>query len=188
MEALPATKPLGLLSIVILILGLSFLVIHWPQGRHATFSGHAAAQRVTIWYYIALFGTSLPLLFIFFRWWFVPAFHLTYWFWLLTLGSELLQHTVTIIPEAGGWKTKWHRWLTAGSALFLLPVLGILIASNSLALSIRCVATFSLIGMLFIVAYQTFVADKAKPKNLLLWQTAYYGLFFIPIMIATYTH
>ncbi len=36
--------------------------------------------------------------------------------------------------------------------------------------------------------YQAFAADKAKSKNLLLWQAAYYGPFFILVMIATYAY
>jgi hypothetical protein len=186
MHAVPAIKSLGLISVFILASGLLFLVVHWPQSRHATFSNHAAAQRTTIWYYIGLFGISLPLLLIFFGWWFVPTLHLTPWFLLLALGSELLQHIVTIIPEVGGWKTTWHRWLTAGSSLLLLPMLGILLTSNVLGLPTRSVAAISLTGLVLIVFYQVLIANKAEPKNQLLFQAAYYGLFFVPIIMATY--
>ncbi|HET8709172.1 MAG TPA: hypothetical protein VFL85_02725, partial [Candidatus Saccharimonadales bacterium] len=170
----------------VLIIGLWFLAYRWPQGIHATFSRHAAARNLTIWYYIVLFVVALPILFVFFAFWFVPYFNLSRWFLVIVGLSEILQHIVTFIPEVGGWKSKWHGILTACSAVLLLPALLIVISSAAIGPAGKAIAAICLLVMVSIVAYQVFKPESQKPRYLLLFQAAYYGAFFAAIISVTY--
>jgi len=186
MHGIQALKPLALLSFLILTSGLAFLVYTWPLGRHATFSQHAAAQKHTVLYYIALFAASLPMLFIFFVGWFVPRFNLPSIFSICAALSITLQHAVTLIPEVGGWKTTWHRILTGFSATLLLPMVWILTSSPHIPQSARILSAIALIIMVGIMLYHVLLADKETPKNQLLLQSGYYGAFFLVVLFTTY--
>ncbi len=156
------------------------------QGKNATFSQHAAAQKKTIIYYVVLFVVALPILLAFFIGWFVPMFHLSAWFIVFAIASELLQHSVTIIPEVGDWKTKWHQFLTACSAILLIPMLLILLVAPRIGSGGKAVAATSLVLMAATLLYVRATATKGKPKNLLLLQVGYYGCFFAAILAITY--
>ena len=188
MAPIPELKHLGLLSFLVLCIGLAYLVYKWPQGRHSTFSKHAAAQPKTIIYYIVLFATALPLLTIFYVGWFKPTFQLPALFLISVILSEILQHIVTIIPEIGGWKTKWHGTLTGASALLLLPALFFLALSPRSTSLDRTITILSLAIMLCIVAYQALIVDKRNSRNQMIFQCGYYGAFFMAILFATYTN
>jgi hypothetical protein len=186
MQPVEFFKHFGLASALLLTIGLTFLITRWPLGRHATFSKHAAAQRITIIYYIGLFALALPVLLLFFIGWFVPTFHIAYWFVVFAVASQLLQHAVTIIPETGGWRTSWHRFLTGCSALLLVPMLALVIASPAIVGFARGLALFSFSCMISIIFYQVLIANKMNPRNQLILQTGYYGAFFMALLGVTY--
>lgn len=186
MLANPAFKPLLPISVAILILGLWFLVHRWPRGVNATFSRHAAAQKLTIWYYIVLFAIALPLLFLFFMFWFVPYYGLSYWFLFFVGASQALQHIVTLIPEVGGWRTKWHGICTSLSALLLLPALICILASSSVHIVSKVIVAACLLTMMGIIAYQVQSNKQKKSGYLLLLQSGYYGAFFVAIAASAY--
>lgn len=177
-------QSLGALAIFILICGLLFLVLKWPQSKHVTFSGHAAAYKHTIIYYNLLFTIFLPLLIIFFATWFVPKLHLSFYFLVFIIASSILQYVVTIIPETGGWKTKYHRFLAFFSAILLLPPIAIIAFANSVSMTGRITAFFGLIVMIGIIC--TIAIRRGKQEYLLLFQIGYFTAFFVTILAATY--
>jgi hypothetical protein len=177
-------QSLGAIAVFILTCGLLFLVVKWPQSKHVTFSAHAAAYQHTIFYYNFLFAAVLPLLLLFFSVWFVPHFHLSFYFLIFLFLSSILQYIVTIIPEVGGWKTMVHRALAFLSAIFLLPPLGFIIFSNTISLVGRTTAVVSFIVMLAIICVVGI--KRSKQKHLLLLQTGYFAAFFSAILVATY--
>lgn len=183
-EAVDTYRPLGAVAIAVLIAGLLFLVMRWPQGKHATFSQHAAAYRHTVVYYNLLFTIVLPLLLLFFAGWFAPYFGLSVWFTVFLFASAICQYIVTLIPETGGWKTQWHRYITFSSVLLLFPALILMIFSPTFNLASKLVMCVALGAMLGIVVY--IAAVRGQHKALLLFQAGYYAAFFIPILLVAY--
>lgn len=172
------------LAVFVLVIGLSFLVVRWPQGKHVTFSLHAAAYRHTVLYYNLLFTIVLPLLVLFFAGWFGPYFGLSPWFTVFVVASSVAQYIVTLIPETGGWKTRWHRAITALSALCLLPALALVLATPSLSLAARLLTLASLIAMVGIIGYLALIGGRHK--YLLFFQAGYYAAFFVPVLLVAY--
>jgi hypothetical protein len=184
MRVVAAYKPLGALAVLVLIVGLLFLVLRWPQGTHKTFSQHAAAQRRTVLYYMVLFTVALPLLLLFFVDWFAPAFRLSPWFLAFIVASAALQYAVTIIPETGGWRTTVHRFLTFWSALFLLPPLLFVLFSHAVGPAGRWVALLGLLVMAGIMG--VFAFSRGNHRYVLFLQAGYYAAFFTVVLFATY--
>lgn len=175
-------KPFGALAVGVLIAGLTFLVVHWPQSTGKTFSQHAAAQRASIIYYVALFAVVLPLLSLFFAGWFVPAKHISRWFDVLIIASAAFQFSVTFIPEVGGWKSTWHRALTFCSAILLLPCL--LLAGKTIGGVSEAICGVCLVVML---ALMLFAGKHRNGYRYSLWlQIAFYATFFGTILWLAY--
>jgi len=182
----PATayKHLCVLSVMILICGLAFLLWKWPQGKHMTFSQHAAQHRSAIAYYFLLFTLVLPLLLLFFIEWFAPTFHLAPLFTSFIILATLFQYSVTIIPEVGGWKTTYHVVGSALSGVFMLLALGVTLFAatiSSASHAITFVSMVVMVGLLYIGGI-----NRIKHPNLLILQASYYATFFIAILYATY--
>lgn len=177
-------QSLLIFAFLILICGLTFLVFKWPQGVHVTFSGHAATTKKSIIYYNIFLTTVMLFLLAFFLTWFVPTFHLSLWFSVCIVTSCIFEYFATLIPEVGGWKTRFHRAVTLVSVLFLLPVMAFIIVTNTIGLAGRVTAMISLlimIGIISIVAVR-----KNKQRYHLLLQIGYYAAFFVTILVATY--
>jgi hypothetical protein len=186
MYPVEAYKEFLIFTIIILCVGLTFLAVRWPQGINATFSQHAAAQKKTMRYYFALFFVALPLLSLFFIFWFVPTFKLPIWFTVCALASELFQHSVTCIPETGGWRTRWHVLLTNCSAALLVPLLLFILWSPHISDASKKVVIVCLAVMAAIIVYFYIMRRANKLRYLLLLQIGYYGAFFVSILTATY--
>src|SRR5882672_4665850 len=100
---------LGLLTVLLLIVGLTFTVTTWKGGVHLTFSQHVARKRSSKIFYSLLFLITLPILMLFFYAWLVPTKNLPNSFlWFSTI-AVLFQIICTWIPEEGGRKTVVHR-------------------------------------------------------------------------------
>lgn len=177
-------KYFGLLSFVILLCGLTFIVWRWPQGKQVTFSGHVAVAKHKIVYYITLFAIALPLLILFFVKWFVPTFNLSIWFSISLIVSAVTQQACTLIPETGGWKTRWHAILAGISAFSLLPPLILILISNHIPVLGRMVTLVSLLCMAGIITILTM--QKGKRYYLIL-QAVYYAAFFASVLLISYT-
>lgn len=175
---------LGPIAVLILICGLAFLLIKWPQGRHKTFSQHVAVRRFTTYYYVGLFAVTLPLLFVFFSQWFVPTFQLSEWFMACVTVSLVAQFACTLIPEVGGWKTKYHRMFAGLSAALFLPCMIFLLLADSIAVIDKTIVSLGLMVMLGIIGW-LFVA-KDSTRNSLLLQIVYYTAFLGSIMVVSF--
>ena len=176
-------KYFGLLSFAILLCGLTFIVWQWPQGKHVTFSGHVAVARYKIVYYIVLFAAALPLLVLFFTKWFAPTFNLSVWFSVSLIISAVAQQACSLIPETGGWKTRWHAILAGISAFSLLPPLVLILMTSQIPSVGRVITFMSLLCMTSIVAM---VALRKGVGHYLTLQAAYYAAFFAPILATSY--
>lgn len=175
---------LGLLAVSILVVGLAFVVIHWPKDRHATFSQHVAVRTQSIIYYVALFAIVLPLLTLFFINWFVPTFQVSPWFTILVIASSTAQIACTLIPETGGWRSQYHRALAGISGLLLLPALALLLMSSVLDTTDKILVSVGLSSMVMVLL--TVIAKKGMPRNFLLLQAGYFSAFFIPVLYIAY--
>src|SRR5438309_2128314 len=91
LQPIAAYKPVGAISVALLVCGLAFLLRKWPQGKHMTFSQHAAQHRSAIIYYFLFFTLLLPLLLLFFIGWFAPTFHLSPLFSIFIIIATLFQ-------------------------------------------------------------------------------------------------
>lgn len=177
-------QSLGILAIFILFCGLLFLILKWPQGKHVTFSGHAARYKHTIIYYNLLFSFALPLLIIFFATWFVPVYHLSVYFLVFLVAASILQYIVTLIPRVGGRKTSYHDLLASLSALLLIPPMLFIIFSQTISLPGRGMAVIGLLVMLVLIGIA--LMNRREHKYFLLLQSGYFAAFFGAILAATY--
>ncbi len=177
-------KYLGLISVTLLLVGLWFVVWRWPQGKHMTFSQHVAQHKSATIYYFFLFAITLPLLNVFFIKWFVPTFDLTIWFNVFAIAASVFQVACTLVPEATGWRTKWHQALAGISALLLLPLPVMLAFSLGVAAAGRLLAVVTTLIMLSVIAFTIHV--NGKHAKLLIAQAAYFVAFFIPILFISY--
>jgi hypothetical protein len=173
-----------LYALLILLIGLVILALRWPQGINKTFSQHAAAQKVTIIYYIALFLLVLPILYIFFYKYFVPHYQLSNLVLYLVAFSSLAQIACTFIPETGGMKTIIHQLFAGVSGLLLIAVIGYLMAASTISSFDKIIMGASLAIMLFILSLV--IVWKRSPLPQLLLQSVYFGVFFIAILFATF--
>jgi hypothetical protein len=184
MQPVTSYKFLGLLAVALLLLGLSFVVIKWPQGKHLTFSQHVAKQKESIVYYTLLFGVVLPILILFFVGWFTPTFKLNPWFNVLLIVSSITQLSCTLIPEVGGWKTQYHRALAGISAICLIPALLFVVIANQVSMTARVLSAVGVLAMLVIAVIVA--KNNGKHSHFLILQSAYFVAFFIPILVASY--
>ena len=185
MLPLTAYRHFGLISFLILLVGLAFVIIKWTHGRRMTFSQHVAMQKSSTYYYIILFSIVLPLLLLFFIYWFTPIFHLPIWFNVFVTIAAIAQYICTIIPEIDGWKAKYHRILAGISGIFLIPPLVILLSSHYISDTSKIIILLGLFCMITVVF--TLIAGKAKQyEPSYIHQSAYYCAFFIPILAANY--
>ena len=177
------------LAILLLIVGLVFLVVRWPQGASKTFSQHAAAQKASIIYYFLLFAVTIPMLSVFFYGYFIPTYHLSFVFSVaiaLGLAGQLIAGAV---PEVGGWKLRVHRTSTGWSAF------GLFVATIYLAYELPLsplVFGFSLLTIVVMMCcsglvFRSFVARQPFEHRYFLWlQVVYYVMFFGSIGLVTY--
>ena len=179
-----------LLSVLILVAGLAYLVIRWPQGKGKTFSQHAAAQRATIYFYIALFLIVNPLLAVFFYGYFIPKYELSLFFSGAIFLAIVAQFVAAFVPEVGGWKSRVHRQAAGWSAFGLFLATASIVVEHSLPLPIRIVGAMTVAFMLWCssLTLRSTLSRKLFEHNYFLWlQVGYYALFFTVILSITYT-
>jgi hypothetical protein len=179
-----AMQNLGLLSFLLLGAGLTFTVTKWPGGLHMTFSQHAAVSRWSKVFYSLLFMIVLPVLFLFFAMWFVPAKGLPGAFLWIAAISVLFQIACTWIPEEGGRKTIIHRLLTSVSGVALLPLIVIIATSSNLSTLVRYTAWVALIAMVALLMVA--LGNQKGFRYALLLQVGYYAAFIGVILLVTY--
>lgn len=175
---------LGLLTILILLIGLTFTVTKWKGGLHLTFSQHAATNRTSKIFYSLLFLFTLPLLLFFFAAWLVPTKSLPNIFLWFSAMAVFFQIACTWIPEEGGRKTVIHRILTAISGVALLPLMGIIALATNLSITIRSAAGIGLGVMLTLLSIA--LRNQKGYRYALLLQLGYYTVFFLIILLVTY--
>jgi hypothetical protein len=173
-----------LLTIITLILGLTFTVTKWPGGLHMTFSQHVVVTRWSKIFYALLFLVTLPALVWFTAAWLVPHRHLPEAFLWCTYMAVLFQILCTWFPEEGGWKTAVHRILTGISGIAMLPLVVMLATASSLSPSVR-LAAWVAVGFMILLLTIALSHQKGYKWSLLL-QIGYYAVFFLVLVLATY--
>lgn len=175
---------LGLLSFIILIIGLGAVAVKLPGGLSKTFSQRVANNKITEALYSLLFIVTLPLLYLFFVAWFVPSLGMPQYFLFFAAVSVIFQVLCTWIPERGGRMTTIHRVLTGISGIALLPMVFIIATAQSISASLMVISWGALIGMLVLLIVALF--NQKGFEYALLLQIGYYVLFFAIILLATY--
>jgi hypothetical protein len=169
-----------LYALAILIIGLAYLVRRWPAGIQHTFSQHAARQKVTIYYYMALFSIVLPILYVFFDKYFVPKYQLPHIVLLLVGLSSIAQIACAIIPETGGKKTIIHQTLAGISAVLLVGVLIPNLSAPLITFFDKVITTLALLVMSSVLLLAVLNKKFALPALLL--QIVYFSAFFVAIL------
>lgn len=185
MEPIPAYRHLGLLASLILLVGLSFIIWRWPEGKHLTFSQHVALYKHRILYYIGLFSVVLPPLLLFLLGWFGPTFKLPVWFGVFIVASAVTQYACTLIPEVGGRKTTYHRWLAGVSALCLLPSIVILLGSPHIFIWGKTVSAIGIVIMSSVI--YLLIKGKGAHRSFLILQSVYFAAFLGAVLFIAYT-
>ena len=175
---------LGYISILLLAAGLAFVVLKWPRGIQYTFSQHVTLKNSSTVFYSLLFLITLPLLFAFFYFSFVPRLHLQVAFTIILAISCITQILCTFLPERDQTRTKVHRIL-AGISAFCLPVLLSLLVTSS---SVNTVGRItSLVGLLIMVTILYLaVFTRFRSTHALMLQIVYNLAFFLPILFIAY--
>jgi hypothetical protein len=181
----------NLISIVSLItvIGLSVILKIWPYGINRTFSQHVARHKASIIYYILLFSIILPLLLLYIFNWFIPTFNPPTLFGFLLVLASVSQYGCVLVPETGGCKTFIHQMLAFLEADCLLPATLLIALTPAVSPIGRAVAAISSLLMATIIAIfvKAYVKNKGQHKYLLVIQASYFALFFITLIVATYT-
>lgn len=176
---------LGLLSVVLLAIGLTVTAVTLPGGLQKTFSQRVANNKQAELYYALLFIVVLPLLYIFFLLWFVPVIGIHHSFLWFAVVAIVFQIACTLVPERGGMHTIIHRMLTGISGVALLPLVVLIATTQSTPIFLQQVvwAVFALMIALLTVA----LLNQKGFKYALLLQIGYYALFFCAVLLVTYT-
>lgn len=177
-------KHLGLLTVLLLIVGLTFTVTKWKGGLHLTFSQHVATKRSSQIFYSLLFLVTLPILMIFFSAWLVPTKHLPNSFLWFAAIAVLFQIVCTWFPEEGGRKTVIHRILTSISGIALLPLMVIIATTTTLSMTIRNAGWLGFLIMITLLGIA--LSNQKGYRYALLLQIGYYTAFFIVMLMTTY--
>lgn len=175
---------LGLLSFVVLVVGLGITAVKQPGGFSKTFSQRVANDGLAEILYSLLFMVTLPILYVFFAAWFVPSLHMPQHFLFFTAIAVIFQILCTWIPERGGKMTIIHRVLTGISGIALLPMVFMIATVGSIATNITVVVWSALIGM--VVLLTVALLNQKGFKYALLLQIGYYLLFFTAVLSVTY--
>jgi hypothetical protein len=181
MDSLINEKYLGIVSVIVLLIGLLFLVKKWPKDIHHTFSQHAATNKASVVYYIGLFTVSLPILAIFLFSWLVPTFNISVLFTILISLSLICQYACTFVPEIGA-NVKHHQLLAGISALLLLPSLAVLLYVPSVGFVYKIITAVSIVVMVGILTRVT----SRNVEYALVLQSVYFVAFFVPIIAIAY--
>jgi len=177
-------QQLVLLTIFLLIIGLTFTITKWKGGLHLTFSHHAARNRSSKIFYSLLFLITLPILMWFFVAWFVPTNSLPRTFLWFAAIAVIFQIACTFVPEEGGRKTIIHRILAAISGIALLPLIVIVATSTKLSTTVHNAAWIALLVMVTLLGIA--LSNQKGYRYALLLQIGYYTVFFTIILMATY--
>lgn len=169
---------------MILVAGLVYTVIKRPAGLDVTFSQRVANNKQSEILYSVLFVLTLPLLFLFFMKWFVPANNLPKAFLWFAAISIIFQIMCTWIPERGGHMTTIHRLLTGMSGVALLPMVILIANAHSISPVIRYIVWAGLFFMAVLLLIA--LAKQRGFRYALLLQVGYYALFLAIIMLVTY--
>jgi hypothetical protein len=175
---------LGLLTFLLIIVGLTVTVTKWRGGLHMTLSQRAATNRSSKIFYSLIFMATLPLLMFFFAAWLVPTKNLPNEFlWFATV-AIVFQIACTWVPEEGGRKTIVHRILTSISGIALIPLIVIIASAPNLSTEIRNTAWVMLLIMIALLGIA--LSNQKGYRYALLLQIGYYLAFFIVILMITY--
>ena len=177
-------KYFGLFAFTLLLLGLAFIAIRWPQNKSMTFSQHVAKHKSAIFYYILLFALTLPILLLFFFKWFIPEFKTPWIFGFLVTLSAVTQLACTFVPETGGLKSKYHRALAGISAALLVPVLVSLLFAVTIDFTSKIIIVTSLSVMITVI--YSVAKNKGTHKNFLTLQSIFFLVFFVSIFVVSY--
>lgn len=175
---------LGLLSFIMLAIGLGLTALKLPGGFGNTFSQRVANNRVAEILYSVLFILTLPLLYLFFAAWFVPSLNIPQYFLFFAAIAVIFQILCTWVPERGGKMTIYHRLLTGISGIALLPMVFIVATVEDISMGIKVITLTALIGMVFLLAIA--LLNQKEFKYALLLQVGYYLLFFAVVLLVTY--
>lgn len=183
-------KNLILLVSLITVSGLLVILKVWPYGMDRTFSQHVARHRASIIYYILLFSIILPLLLSYIFNWFIPTFNPPAIFGFLLILASVSQYGCVLVPETGGRKTFIHQMLAFLAADCLLPATFLIAMTSAVSPAGRIVAMISSLFMATIIAIfvKAYTKNKGQHKYLLVIQASYFALFFITLLVATYTN
>lgn len=175
---------LGLLSVVLLAIGLTVTAMTLPGGLQKTFSQRVANNTKAELYYALLFIAVLPLLYVFFLLWFVPVIGIHHSFLWFAAVAILFQIACTFVPERGGVYTIVHRVLTAISGVALLPLVAIMATTPSISELLQ--QAMWVIFVLMVVLLLIALINQKGFKYALLLQIGYYALFFCAVLLVTY--
>lgn len=178
-------KPLGLISIVFYVVALSFLLIKWPTEKAKTFSQNVALSKSSVIYYAVMFLIFLTLFSVFMWSWFFPEFKVGTVARYAFSAGVVTQVIAVFVPETEGLKRIVHL-VAAGIMSLSVLIFTLLLSANQNISSIsRNMATVAASSML--VCWLLVIFFRKSHKYSLTVQSAYFLVFFVTILLATYT-
>lgn len=168
----------GMVGLSTVFINLAILVFCWPLGTAYSFSEHAAQSKKLSIYYFVIFLISLPCLWIYFTYYFVPILQLPHYLSVVFAGAVVFQLLCTLFPIHK--HRMVHTILAGASALCMLLVMilaSILLGGMSQAITITGTVVMAC-DLLFSVIF--------LKKFPLIPQAVYYLAFFIAIPASTY--
>ncbi|MBW4061511.1 hypothetical protein HJC99_03015 [Candidatus Saccharibacteria bacterium] len=176
--------PLFALMCVLVIWAAGFFLIRrWPGDRSMSISLHAVAHRSAFWYFASVTTVIGVAFTAFLTQWFIPTFHLPWWFTAVYLLSFAAQLITAWVPDRPGWRRPVHRLAAYGMALLWLVLTIMLAASAELSVFARW---FSALGAMVMVGSLVVAMHPRQRPNYLIYQTTYVMVLDVVFLVATF--
>jgi hypothetical protein len=171
---------LGVISILLTWLAISFILLTISRDLTRSVSHHAARERVNYFIFCILMTIGLALMWVFMYYWFIPTFTLPLLFGVITGIAIILELITTWVPLTEGWKYKVHESCSYAVAA-LIPFLTLFMVFSP---KISTLSLYFCLAMLGVMAFLTylFVFVKSARRHYLVYQNVYVAAFHISIL------
>ena len=178
-------KYVGVISIALTWLAISFVLYKWPVLRSKSISKHVSAYKESYLLFAILTSVSLVLFYLFMFKWFIPVFTLPLGFKLVLIIGLILEFITVWIPDSTGLKHSVHNFTGYSAAFLLLVMTSFIVASPAASTFVKLVSLIATATMFSIFGF--FLSVKSARQQHLIYQSVYIVSFHIAILVALFS-
>lgn len=177
-------QSLGIISILLLSIGIICMFLKWPGDKSKTLSQNAARSKSSSIYYFCIFVVFLALFSTFIVGWFIPYMHLSFVFTTIFIVGVLGQLIAVALPETQGLQKTIHV-IAAGLMSLMALLITIILAINTGTSNFSRIVC-GVVVILMLASWFLVIFYKKIYKHALWLQLLYFIGFFTVIMLTTY--